>query len=209
MIGIHPWFVSNDWKKEFQALEKLLRDFPLRQSSGQANIGIGECGLDFSSFAKAKADRQDKIQNRADQEECFIAHLELARELNRPVAVHCVKAWGRLIDILRDHSGPAVIIHAFSGAVELIPELTDLNGWFSFCGNITKPEAVRARAAAVAVPPERLLIESDAPDFRPVGCPKPNEPANLIHVARQLAELRGVSTEEISRLTFCNSAKIL
>ncbi|QHI70032.1 TatD family hydrolase [Tichowtungia aerotolerans] len=186
MIGIHPWFVSNDWKKEFQGLEKMLRDFP--------TSGVGECGLDF----------QDRFENRAEQEDCFAAHLELATILGRPVAVHCVQAWGRMLEILRGFPKPKKILHAFGGAVELIPELTRLNCWFSFCGSVINPNAKRVRAAAAAVPDERLLVETDSPDFPPAGCPAPNEPANLIHVVRAVAELRDVSVERIASLTGSN-----
>ncbi|MBI9020496.1 MAG: TatD family hydrolase [Verrucomicrobia bacterium] len=195
MIGIHPWFVrrlaedssSSCWEEEFHWLERLLRE--------NSGAGVGETGLDF----------KEKFINRAEQEASFAAHLDLARELNRPAAVHCVKAWGRLIEILREHPAPRVLLHAFGGAPELIPKLVELNCWFSFCGSVTNPNAKRVRASAAAVPAERLLIETDSPDFPPAGCEAPNEPANLIHVARSVAEIRGVSLEEIARQTFSNS----
>ncbi|MDD3276865.1 MAG: TatD family hydrolase [Kiritimatiellales bacterium] len=207
MIGIHPWFVGCragavtppesaimdrgcNWRERFQRLEKLLLDFPM--------VGIGETGLDF----------QEKFTNRAEQEASFAAHLDLACELNRPIAVHCVKAWGRLIEILREHPAPRVLLHAFGGAPELIPELIELNCWFSFCGNVTNPNAKRVRASAAAVPAARLLIETDSPDFPPAGCELPNEPANLIHVARAVAELRGVSVEAFAEATFLNAIQV-
>jgi TatD DNase family protein len=207
MIGTHPWFVEGRdgspsrpwraedstpylWKQDIQCLEKLLRDFP--------NLGIGETGLDF----------QEKFTNRAEQEASFAAHMDLARELNRPVAVHCVHAWGRLIEILREHPAPKIILHAFSGATDLIPELVDINCWFSFCGSVANPQAKRARASVVAVPEDRLLIETDSPDFPPLGCPLTNEPANLIHVARAVAELRGISVEAVASRTFSNAAQV-
>lgn len=219
-VGIHPWFCSEHchslrslphhdsdeaslaslgWKENFQTLEEMVRaDATGEKGAPMLSVGIGECGLDFS----------ERFKNRAEQEECFAAHLDLARELNRPVTVHCVQAWGRLIEILREHPAPKIILHAFGGAVELIPELTELNCWFSFCGNVTNPNAKRVRAAAVAVPAERLLIETDSPDFPPAGCEAPNEPANLIVVARAVAELRGVSVEEIAELTFTNASHV-
>ncbi len=209
MIGIHPWFVKGRdgspsrphntarpavepylWKQNIQTLEKLLRENP--------GAGVGETGLDF----------QERFTNRAEQEASFAAHLDLARELNRPVAVHCVHAWGRLIEILREHPAPKIILHAFSGAPELIPDLVELNCWFSFCGSVTNPQAKRARASVVAVPTDRLLIETDSPDFSPSGCLPPNEPANLIHVARAVAELRGVSVDEVANLTFFNARQV-
>lgn len=190
MIGIHPWFVSGHWKKSFQTLEKMVREFP--------SLGIGETGLDF----------QKRFTNRADQEASFAVHLDLARELERPVTVHCVKAWGRLIEILREHPVPKIILHAFGGAPELIPELTELNCWFSFCGSVTNLKAKRVRASAAAVPDDRLLIETDAPDFPPAAVDGPNEPANLIHTARAVADFRGISLEELAELTVFNGLKL-
>ena len=189
MIGIHPWFVSTDWQKQVQMLEKLLKENP--------QAGIGETGLDF----------QEKFTNRAEQEECFAAHLDLARKLNLPVAIHCVHAWGRLIEILRDHPAPRVLLHAFGGAAELIPELVELNCWFSFCGSVANPRAKRVRAAASAVPAGRLLIETDSPDFPLPSCRSPNEPANLVQVARATAGLRGISVEKLAGLTFTNAGR--
>ncbi|MFA7257173.1 MAG: TatD family hydrolase [Kiritimatiellales bacterium] len=190
MTGIHPWFVSEHWKENFQTLEKTVREFP--------KVGIGETGLDF----------QERFTNRAEQEASFAAHLDLARELKRTVAVHCVHARGRLIEILKEHPAPRVLLHAFSGAPELIPELVELNCWFSFCGSVTNPAAKRVRASAAAVPAERLLIETDSPDFPPAGCEMPNEPANLIHVARVVAGLRGVPVETIAEQTFSNAMEL-
>ncbi len=187
MAGIHPWLISTEWQKHIQVLGKLLKEYP--------QAGIGETGLDF----------QEKFTNRAEQEECFAAHLDLARQLNRPIAVHCVHAWGRLIEILREHPASRVLLHAFGGAAELIPELVDLNCWFSFCGSVANLKAKRVRASATAVPADRLLIETDSPDFPLPGCPEPNEPANLIYVACAVAELRGVPVEKIAELTVANA----
>lgn len=187
MLGIHPWFVScragaetppetaitdrgYSWKKSFQCLEKLLRENP--------GVGVGETGLDFS----------DRFANRPEQEACFAAHLDLAAKLNRPVAVHCVKAWGRLVDILKEHPAPKVILHAFGGAPELIPELIRLNCWFSFGPTVMNPKAKKVRASVVAVPEDRLLIETDSD----------GELLPLIEVADAVAGFRGISVESLA-----------
>lgn len=196
MIGIHPWFVKQRlagdsslylWKEEFQTMEKLLREHP--------EAGVGETGLDSHK----------RFTNRMEQEASFVVHLDLARELNRPVAVHCVQAWGRLVEILREHAAPRILLHAFGGAPEMIPELVELNCWFSFCGSVTNPKAKRIRAAAVAVPDDRLLIETDSPDFTLPGFQPPNEPANLVQVARTVAELRCIAPESLAARIFSNA----
>ena len=197
MIGIHPWFVGcgagaetppesaimdrgYNWKESFQTLEKMVRKVP--------DIGIGETGLDF----------QDKFENRAEQEECFAAHLELARELDRPVAVHCVQAWGKMLEILREYPQSKIILHAYSGAAELIPELMKLNAWFSFGPAVLNPNAKKARAAVAAVPDERLLVETDSD----------GEPEKLMPVARAVAELRGLPIDDLAELTFANAQSL-
>ncbi|MCC7300101.1 MAG: TatD family hydrolase [Verrucomicrobia bacterium] len=206
MIGTHPWFVKGrdgspsrpdnaarpavEPYQDIQTLENLLRAHP--------EAGIGETGLDF----------QERFTNRAEQEASFAAHLDLARELNRSVAVHCVHAWGRLIEILRAYPAPRVLLHAFGGPAELVPELVTLNCWFSFCGAVANPRAKRVRAAAVAVPEDRLLIETDSPDFAPANCAMPNEPANLIHVINALSELRGTTVDSMIRYTFSNAESV-
>jgi TatD DNase family protein len=196
-VGIHPWFVDcragsvtppetvitdrcYRWDADFQTLEEMLRDFSM--------LGIGECGLDFSQ----------KFSNRTEQEECFAAHLGLTVELGRPVSVHCVQAWGRLVEMLKEYPAPKVLLHAYSGSVELIPQLMKLNGWFSFGPAVMNSKAKRARAAVAAVPAERLLIETDSN----------GEPEKLIDVARAVAALRGVPVEEIAELTFNNAQSL-
>ncbi len=187
-IGLHPWFVpadgginSKEWKDSFQTLEACLAE----DKTEAAMLWLGETGLDFS----------ERFTNRIEQEECFAAHLDLARELDRTVTVHCVQAWGRMVEILREHPAPNVMLHAYSGSEELIPELIKLNGWFSFGEAVMNPKAKRARAAVIAVPADRLLIETDSD----------GEPEKLIDVARAVAELRGVPVEEIAELTFNNA----
>lgn len=187
-FGIHPWFVRpKHLRTDLQQLESLLRKHP--------SAGIGETGLDF----------QAQFLNRAAQEESLSAHLDLAREWNRPVSIHCVRAWGRLVDLLRAHPAPRILLHAFSGSPELVPELVKLNCRFSFCGSVANPHARRVRAAAGAVPADRLLIETDSPDFTPSGCRPPNEPARLVYVARAVAGLRGVPVEEVACTSFANA----
>jgi len=207
-IGIHPWSVSRDWKEKFQCvkaccggarsffqtLEKPDLDFSMPgKEAAMLWLGVGETGLDFSSFAEASEDRQEI--DKVEQEECFAAHLDLARALNHPVTVHCVQAWGRLVKILRGHPAPKVMFHAYSGSAELVFELINLNCRFSFGDAVMNPEAKRVRAAVVVVPDDRLLIETDSD----------SEPEKLIEVARAVAELRGVSVEEIAELTFNNA----
>ena len=145
-LGLHPWFVKDASEGWAERLEELVRANP---------CGIGETGL-----CRDKGSSPEPAQ-----EEAFRIHLDLAREYSRPVAVHCVKAWGWLIDVLG--SEPIVesglLIHSYGGPAELIKPLADKGAYFSFSGKVLDPGYLRAAKALLAVPPDRLLIETDAP----------------------------------------------
>lgn len=187
MIGIHPWHATANFDEQIDALEQLLCQTPV--------AGIGETGLDF----------RPQFANRAEQEAGLIAHLDLARRLNRPIAVHCVHAWGKMMELLRSHSAPRILLHAYSGHAELVGELVERNGWFSFGASVLNPRATRARAAVIAVPQERLLLETDAPDMPPPGTPPPNEPARLPAVLACVASLREEKPQPLAAALWRNA----
>ena len=198
-FGLHPWFISDrslDW---FQTLEALLINYP--------EAAVGEIGIDH-----AIEDRDD-----ADQESVFLKQLEIAQRLNRPVSIHCRQAWGRLIELF-DQFGDfprGMLIHCFGGSAEVATELVKRGAYISFSGSITRPNARKAGAAIRAVPDDRILIETDAPDILPHNCRAEmgkdlsaaglNEPANVRFVLAKAAELRGVSETELAEITFRNA----
>lgn len=148
MLGLHPWFVpeAQGWLDRLRARLRAPR------------IGIGECGLDFSPGRPG----------RAGQEAAFEAQVRLAIELDRPLSIHCVRAWGRLLDLLRRTGIPAAgaALHAFSGSTEVAVELQGL-GLYLSCPGSSPPAAL----------PTRLLYETDAPG------PGGREPAQLAQTA--------------------------
>ncbi len=191
-FGLHPWFIaerSPDWRA---TLEKMLLEHPA--------AAVGEIGIDH-----AIDDRDD-----AEQETVFLAQMELARTLNRPVSIHCRRAWGRLVELL-DQFGElprGLLIHCFGGSAEIAVELVKRGGYISFSGSITRPNARKAGPAIRAVPDDRILIETDAPDILPTTAPGPlNEPANVRFVLEKAAELRGVSQEALAELTYQNARR--
>lgn len=147
-FGYHPWYLSErtpTWR------EHLLR--ALEQTPGAT---VGEIGLD----------RWKPGLDLADQEAVFREQLRLAAARNLPVSIHCLQAWGRLLEILRAEPRPArgLLLHSFGGPVELVPELTRLGAYFSLPGYFAHARKARQRETFRRVPPERLLIETDAPD---------------------------------------------
>ncbi len=191
-FGYHPWHLkecSPEWRP------KLLHYL------GQIPSAIGEIGLD----------RWIKDADFARQEEVFVWQLRLAAERGLPASIHCLQAWGRLLEILRAQPRPApgFLLHSFGGAPELIPPLAKLGAYFSLPGYFAHPRKARRGQTFRHVPPDRLLIETDAPDqLLPAGrnrfplldaAGKPlNHPANLRAVYEFAAELLGLPLEDLA-----------
>jgi TatD DNase family protein len=193
-FGLHPWFIADRSPQWLKKLEALLVQHP--------KASVGEIGIDH-----AVEDRDD-----AEQEAVFLAQLELAGRLHRPVSIHCRQAWGRLIELLDDFGElpQGMLIHCFGGSAEVAAELVRRGGYVSFSGSITRPNNKKAGPAIRAVPDNRILIETDAPDILPATAAGPlNEPANLRHVLSKAAELRGIPDEEMAALTFENAVALL
>ncbi len=151
-------------------------------------VAIGETGLDYYH------DRAPRDAQRTS----FIAHMELARETHKPLVVHTRGADLDTLDLLEAQaSGLRVLLHCFSmpGRVE---QCVEAGYWISFAGNVTYGEPL-ARAAE-QVPPNRLLVETDAPYLAPKPIRgQPNEPAHVRHTAQFIAARRGVPYEEFEQ----------
>jgi TatD DNase family protein len=200
-FGLHPWFVkdrSPDWLTN------------LRSFLDAVPSAIGEIGLD----------RHIQDRDEAAQEEVFRAQLALAVDRELPVTIHCLKAWGWLLDVLADiPSLPPMLIHAYGGSAEVVQPLTTMGAYFSFGGSVLGQNHLRARAALQAVPLDRLLIETDAPALLPPEPYRPhaletadgeryNEPANLPAIAEGVAELLRVSSGSLIAITAENAARL-
>jgi TatD DNase family protein len=152
-------------------------------------VAIGETGLDFyRDYAP-----------RADQERAFRAQIELARETGKPLVIHTRNAEDDTLAILTEHAWDLrVILHCFTMTAR-IEECLEHEAWrISFAGNVTYPRSEELRAAALRVPAERLLVETDAPYLSPqVVRGKPNQPAHVVHTAQALAVERRVPYEEL------------
>ncbi len=140
--------------------------------------------------------------------------MELARTAKLPIVIHCRPsegsddAWHDCLGLISQHwagSGMGGILHCFTGTWNHAKRALDLGFMISFAGNVTFPKAQQIRDAAKEVPLDRMLIETDCPYLAPVPYRgKRNEPAFVQETARQLGELRGLSTEEIGLQTAKN-----
>jgi TatD DNase family protein len=146
-FGCHPWFVkerSAHWNKSL--LEYL----------DQVPSAVGEIGLD----------RWIHDYDLLLQEEVFVLQLRLAAERNLPVTIHCLQAWGKLLEILQIEPLPCrgFLLHSYSGSLEMIPPLAELGAYFSIPGYFASGRKQSQRDTFKHVPSDRLLIETDAPD---------------------------------------------
>ncbi|MGE5617328.1 MAG: TatD family hydrolase [Candidatus Woesearchaeota archaeon] len=151
-------------------------------------VAIGETGLDYYRDGAP----------REDQERAFRAQIELARELDKPLVIHTRAAEEATLGLLESLAdGLRVILHCFSMPEQIERCLAHEDWWISFAGNVTYPKSDPLRRAALRVPAERLLVETDAPFLSPQAVRgRPNQPANVVHTARALALERRVAFDE-------------
>jgi TatD DNase family protein len=163
-------------------------------------LAIGETGLDHYRDGAP----------RADQQRAFEAQIALARETDKPLVIHTREADDDTIATLaRAADGVTVIMHCFSMPRRL-EECLDHGWWISFAGNVTYPKSAALQDVARQVPADRLLVETDAPYLSPQPVRgERNAPANVVHTARFLAQLRGVSYEELEAAVERNAAAVL
>ena len=192
-FGLHPWFVrerSPAW-----------RDALGRALSAHPNAAVGEVGLD----------RWMVGHDLEDQSLVLAAELELARDFNRPVTIHCLRAWGALQEMLRTGPIPprGFLLHAYAGPLELVAECARAGAFFSFSPYFLHERKSEQRRVFAEIPLNRLLVETDAPDLWPppernahpladqLGRPL-NHPANLEVTYVGLAEIRGMDVEVLA-----------
>jgi len=158
-------------------------------------VAVGETGLDtVRQFASP-----------VEQRRLLDAHLALADELGLPVVIHNREADEETTAALEPFRG-TVVLHCFSSP-GLVSVVVERGYYVSFAGNATYPNAASLREASVSVPVERILVETDSPYLSPQAVRgRPNEPANIVHTVRALAEARGIVAEELAAATHANAA---
>jgi TatD DNase family protein len=168
-------------------------------------VALGETGLDrhwdFTPFDV--------------QQDYFARHLALSRQVGLPVVIHCREAEADMLPMLEadfaQHGPLKGVMHSFSGDQAFADACLRLGLHLSFAGMVTYKNAAALRQVASQVPPDRLLVETDAPYLTPEplrGKVKKNEPAHVVQTARCVAEARGVSLEELASITTTNARRL-
>jgi len=189
-VGLHPHEAKTDSDEQYETIKALARH--------EKVVAIGEIGLDYH-YERSPRDVQLAV---------FRRYLRLAHELGLPVIVHCREAFDDCGRILREEARGSWrgVMHCYDGTADQVPGVVDAGLHVSFAGPITFKNAQKARAAAEAVPTERLLIETDAPYLAPQRVRgRRNEPAYVLDVAEKLAELKALTVEDVARITTRNA----
>ena len=187
-VGLHPEY-ADAWP---QAQDKIAGLF-----SNSRLVAVGECGLDYHYAPDTKK----------EQQVCFEGQIELAYRLKKPIIIHTRDAEDDTLSILKsaDRSGLLKfggVLHCFTGTQTLADRALEMGFYLSASGVITFKSADALRFVFQMVPNDRLLVETDSPYLAPVPHRgKQNEPAFVIKTAEKLAELRGVSVQEIDQIT--------
>lgn len=193
LLGVHP-SEARDWNDDLTDKIRAIVD------ANPKIAGIGEIGLDYY---------WDKSFNDI-QKEVFIKQIALANDLNLPICVHDREAHLDTLNILKQHNrGSKVVMHCFSGSVEFMHECLKEGIYIALGGVVTFKNAVKAKEVAQEIPLDKLLLETDAPYLTPVPFRgKENQPAYTRLVAEEIANLRGISVEELADITTHNAYKI-
>lgn len=181
--GIHPWFadtVSKGW-------DRRIRERLERQSGGIGETGLDRvCSVDFDQ-----------------QIEVFTQQLHCAITVHRPLVIHCIKCWGKLVEILQDQEDdlPPIMVHAFAGSREMMERLVGMGLYLSFSTRLLDPNHKKLTQVFAATPIEHILLETDAPDqlslFHKAQGARYNEPRWVTDVYARAAAIKCCDLEDL------------
>ena len=194
-VGFHPEF-ADKWNEDQQnIIEELTKNEKI--------VAIGEIGLDY---------HWDDNPAKELQRKCFEDQIELAKKLKMPICIHSRDADQETMDILKAHDAfdktGGVLLHCFSGSAELAKQYIKLGAWISIAGPVTYKNNRKTIEVVSVVPLDRLLIETDSPYLTPEPLRgKPNCPENVKYTAMKIAEIKGISFEEVADTTYSNACR--
>lgn len=188
-VGLHPYDAQTMTETELSSLRSLAQEPKV--------VAIGEIGLDYHY------DGADKER----QKEWFLRQILLAKELGLPYIVHDRDAHADCLEVICQSGYFRGVMHCYSGSAEMAKTLVDLGFYISFAGPVTFKNGKKAKEAAMSVPLERLLIETDSPYLSPEPHRgERNDSTKIFLIAKTIAELKGITEEELARIT-CKNGK--
>jgi len=189
-VGVHPHEASKATSETYRQLADLLK-YP-------KVLALGEIGLDYHY----------DFSPRDVQRDAFVEQMRIAADARKPIVIHTREAWADTLALIERHwtpTGLPGVMHCFSGGPAEADRCLALGFYLSFGGIVTFPKSLELQEAAKMVPPDRILVETDAPYLAPVPKRgKRNEPAFVIETARKVAALRGETLESLAASTTAN-----
>lgn len=212
-VGYHPNDAADSLPHlDDVSIHNIMGDLEnLCKQSPEKVVAIGECGLDYFETPPSPLSQFTQTQDKGDQtkdtqRQLLTAQVELAKKLNLPLIIHCRDAWDEIFSFLEGTRG---VFHCWSGTIDDAKKALELGYYISFAGNVTYPKAENLREVAKEVPLDKILIETDSPFLSPQDKRgERNEPANVLEVAKTIAEVKGVSLEEVVSQTTENTKKL-
>jgi len=187
-IGIHPTEIKNMTDESFKIIEDNINNPKI--------VGIGEIGLDYYW----------KKDNKDIQKEVFIKQIELARKYNKCIVVHSRDALNDTYEIIKNYKDVKVDIHCFSSSLEMANNFIKLGCKLGIGGVLTFKNNVKLKEVIKNISLEHIMLETDSPYLTPEpNRGKRNEPYNVIYVASVIAEIKGISLEEVLKITSKNA----
>jgi TatD DNase family protein len=210
-LGIHPLYTPTATEAHLQQLDAALQ----QHRNDPQLVAVGEIGLDGFVPAINSSEAWDK------QQHFYRAQLKLARQHQLPIVLHVRRSADALLKGLRDITVKGGIAHAFNGSLQQAQAFTEMGFKLGFGGALTFERALQLRRLATSLPLSAIVLETDAPDIPPhwlyttaeqraQGVPQGrNSPAQLPRIAQVLADLRGISLEEVAHATYENAQSVL
>lgn len=189
-IAFHPSEIPDDTEIDYDRLYEIIKT--------ERVVAVGETGLDYYW----------RPDNKERQQREFVKHIELAKKADLPIIVHDRDAHADTMEILKTHK-PRGVVHCFSGSVEMAKEIVKLGMYIGIGGVLTFKNGRVLKEVAREIPLERILLETDAPYMAPEPFRgKTNHSALIIYVAQTLAEIKGVSVDEVLKVTAKNAEEL-
>ena len=197
MIGLYPGSVGKDWRAELESMALFLDEWEAR--TGHKVVAVGEIGLDYhegKEFAE-------------EQKEALEWQLDFASRRDLPLNIHLRDAMGDFLEILQRHRGLRGNMHAYSGSLESFHEIQKLGDWRIGVGGVVTFKNAGLAEVVRNIPLDRIVLETDAPYLTPVPHRGTrNESSYIPLIAAKVAELKGITVEEVAETT-TNNAKTL
>jgi len=199
-LGIHPIFVPQATESDLTSLRQIVSV----AMNDTRFVAIGEIGLDYFIPKLSSGPLREK------QEHFYNEQLKIARDFDLPVLLHIRRSQDYILKYLRRIAVPGGIAHAFNGSMQQAEAFIGLGFKLGFGGAMTFTRALQIRRLAAELPPDALVLETDAPDMSPAWIhPKRNSPTELPRIGQVLSELRGISIGDVAAMTSKNAGDVL